>query len=144
MFWLNSRFCTLNPSSFMNKKLLHLALLITLSGAVDFAAAQVTTQPATTPAAGRGGRGARGGGPPTRAPNEPGYVKGTELPDGAVPPVDVDGNFILGPTHNPAPEMAVKDGVPRAETFKFTVRSEDSKIYPGIARDQGTFGTPDP
>jgi enterochelin esterase family protein len=41
--------------------------------------------------------------PPTRDPHTPGYVKAKELPDGAVPPADVDGNFIIGPTHNPSP-----------------------------------------
>ena len=38
--------------------------------------------------------------PPTRDPHTPGYVAAKELPDGAVPPADVDGNFIIGPTHN--------------------------------------------
>jgi enterochelin esterase-like enzyme len=28
--------------------------------------------------------------------------------------------------------------------IEFTMSSSDSKIYPGIARDKGTFGTPDP
>jgi enterochelin esterase-like enzyme len=28
--------------------------------------------------------------------------------------------------------------------YNFTMNSADSKIYPGIAREQGTFGTPDP
>jgi enterochelin esterase-like enzyme len=28
--------------------------------------------------------------------------------------------------------------------FNLTMNSADSKIYPGIARDPGTFGTPDP
>jgi enterochelin esterase-like enzyme len=82
--------------------------------------------------------------PPTRDPNTPGYVKGQDLPDGAIPPVKADGNFILGPTHNPAPEMAVQEGVPQGEIFNFTMESADSKIYPGIAREQGTFGTADP
>jgi hypothetical protein len=41
-------------------------------------------------------------------PNTPGYVSAKELPDGAVPPADAYGNFIIGPTHNPAPEMAVE------------------------------------
>jgi hypothetical protein len=31
------------------------------------------------------------------------------LPDDAVPPSDVDGNFVIGPTHNPAPEMVPLD-----------------------------------
>jgi enterochelin esterase-like enzyme len=34
--------------------------------------------------------------------------------------------------------------VPQGQIFNFTMESTDSKIYPGIARDQGTFGTPDP
>ncbi len=81
--------------------------------------------------------------PPTRDPNTPGYVKAKELPDGANAPANQDGNFILGPTHNPAPEMAVQEGVPQGTVVEFTMSSADSKIYPGIARDPGTFGTPD-
>jgi iron(III)-enterobactin esterase len=82
--------------------------------------------------------------PPTRDPNTPGYVTAKELPDGAVPPADADGNFIIGPTHNPAPEASVHDGVPQGTVYNLTMNSTDSKIYPGIARDAGTFGTPDP
>src|SRR5687767_13018639 len=82
--------------------------------------------------------------PPTRHPNMPGYVKAKELPDGTVPPPKEDGNFIIGPTHNPAPEMTVQAGVPQGTIVEFTMESKDSKIYPGIARDRGTFGTPDP
>jgi hypothetical protein len=50
--------------------------------------------------------------PPTRDPSTPGFVSAKELPDGAVPPADADGNFIIGPTHNRAPEMTAQDGVP--------------------------------
>jgi enterochelin esterase-like enzyme len=82
--------------------------------------------------------------PPTRDPHTPGYVTATELPDGAVPPADADGNFIVGPTHAPAPETMVQEGVPQGSICNLTMNSSDSKIYPGIARDQGTFGTPDP
>src|SRR5437899_5700277 len=81
---------------------------------------------------------------PTRDPNTPGYVKAKELADGAIPSAKEDGNFILGPTHNPAPEMSVKEGVPQGEVFNFTMESADSKIYPGIAREPGTFGQADP
>ena len=79
--------------------------------------------------------------PPTRDPQTPGYVKATGLPDGSVPPTDADGNFIIGPTHNPAPEMTRQL---EGSVFTFTMNSSDSRIYPGIARDPGTFGTPDP
>lgn len=82
--------------------------------------------------------------PPTRDPHTPGYVKARELPDGENAPIGEDGNFILGPTHPPAPEMSVQDGVPRGEVFTFTMESKDSKFYPGIAREAGTFARPDP
>jgi len=82
--------------------------------------------------------------PPTRDPHTPGYVTATELPDGSNPPANADGNFIIGPTHNPAPEMSVHEGVPQGMVSEFTMSSSDSKIYPGIARDAHTFGNPDP
>ena len=82
--------------------------------------------------------------PPTRDPHTPGYVTATELPDGSNPPANAGGNFIIGPTHQPASEMSVHEGVPQGTVFEFTMNSADSKIYPGIARDPGTFGAPDP
>ena len=82
--------------------------------------------------------------PPTRDPNTPGFVTATELPDGANPPADADGNFIIGPSHHAAPETTVQPGVPQGEVYEFTISSTDSKIYPGIARDPGTHGTVDP
>ncbi len=82
--------------------------------------------------------------PPTRDPNTPGYVTAKDLPDGANAPAKADGNFILGPTHNPAPEMTAQEGVPHGEVFDFTMESTASKIYPGIAREPGTFGEADP
>src|SRR5256885_1312801 len=82
--------------------------------------------------------------PPTRDPHTPGYVTAKDLPDGANAPVKADGNFILGPTHNPAPEMAVQEGVPQGAIYEFTMESADSKFYPGIAREANTFARPDP
>ena len=102
-------------------------------------AAQAAAQPPAPPAAQRPRPV-----PPTRDPHTPGYVDAKELPDGALPPADADGNFIIGPTHDPAPEMTVKDNVPHGNTCAITMSSADSKIYPGIARDAGTFGAPDP
>jgi enterochelin esterase-like enzyme len=81
---------------------------------------------------------------PVRDPNTPGFVKAKELPDGAVPPANVDGNFIIGPTHDRAPEFDVNESVPKGTLYEFTMSSTDSKLYPGIVRDAGTFGTPDP
>ena len=97
-------------------------------------------QPATPPAQPARPRPA----PPTRDPNTPGYVAATELPDGTVPPSDADGNFIIGPTHPAAPELAGPFETRNGAVYNFEMPSSDSKIYPGIARDVGTFGTPDP
>ena len=109
-------------------RLLALAISLSLMAIVVPALAQ------TTPAAPR----------PTRDPHTTGYVTARELPDGANAPAKEDGNFILGPTHPPAPESTVHDGVPQGTVIEFTMSSADSKIYPGIAREPGTFGTPDP
>ena len=81
---------------------------------------------------------------PTRDPDTPGYVSAKQLPDGANAPPDVDGNFILGPTHSPAAEMTVQEGVPQGTVYNFTMESTDSKMYPGIAREPGTSARPDP
>jgi enterochelin esterase family protein len=118
--------------------LLSIAFLSSLIAGVAPAIAQAPPQ--TPPVAAHPARPT----PPTRDPHTPGYVTATELPDGANPSADADENFIIGPTHNPAPEMSEHDGVPQGAVYEFTMSSADSKIYPGIARDPGTFGTPDP
>ncbi len=82
--------------------------------------------------------------PPTRSPDTPGYVAAKELPDGTLPPDNADGNFIIGPTHTPSPETQPQPGVPHGTVSEFTLSSADSKFYPGIARDPGPLGTPDP
>lgn len=92
--------------------------------------------------------------PPTRDPHAPGYVKATQLTDGQLPPPGADGNFILGPTHKPAPQLAdfaaqphPKSEVPQfahGSVTVFTMTSAESKIYPGIARVPDVRGTADP
>ncbi len=82
--------------------------------------------------------------PPTRDPHTQGFVDAKELLNGELPPPDVDGNFIIGPTHHRAPEMAADENVPHGTVHELMMNSTDSKIYPGIMRDPGTFGTPDP
>ena len=56
--------------------------------------------------------------PRPRAPRRPRAIRtrrdmstAKELPDGTIPTVNDEGNFIIGPTHNPAPEMTVKEDV---------------------------------
>ena len=92
--------------------------------------------------------------PPTRDANSPGFVKAVRLPDGDLPPPAADGNFILGPTHAPAPELAAfaaephpKGAVPHfahGSVVVFTMRSAESRIYPGIARIPDVTGQADP
>ena len=79
-----------------------------------------------------------------RDPHTAGYPAAKDLPDEAVPPANADGNFVLGPTHTRAPEMTPQDGVPKGDVYTFTMESADSKLYPGIARDPGGRGQPDP
>src|SRR5882757_5140532 len=74
--------------------------------------------------------------PPTRDPSNPNYPRATELADGALPPLGAEGNFIIGPTHAPAPETLAKEGVPRGTTTSFILSSKESVIYnPGLIRD---------
>src|SRR5690349_11331449 len=40
--------------------------------------------------------------------------------------------------------MELNEGAPQGTIYTFTMESKDSKLYPGIAREGGTFGTPDP
>ena len=47
-----------------------------------------------------------------------------------------DGDFTIKPPYAKAPELMVKDGVPKGTVHHFTMNSDDSKIYFGIARDQ--------
>jgi iron(III)-enterobactin esterase len=110
-------------------RLQRIALVIGLAASAGLASAQTPATKRPTP--------------PTRDPHTPGYVTAKELPDGSNPPANADGNFIVGPTHDPAPEMSEHGGVPHGTVYEFTMDSADSKIYPGIARDAGTFGTPD-
>jgi iron(III)-enterobactin esterase len=82
--------------------------------------------------------------PPTRDPHTLGYVSAKELPDGAVPPADADGNFIIGPTHELAPGIPADGGISNGRVVEFAMQSSESKFYPGIMREPNTFGTPDP
>ena len=114
-------------------RLLSISFLISLTVGAGRARAQAPPTPAV---AGRPVRPT----PPTRDPHTSGYVPARELSDGTNAPTNADGDFILGPTHNPAPEMSVPQGM----VYEFTMNSADSKIYPGIAREANTFGTVDP
>lgn len=93
--------------------------------------------------------------PPTRPPDAPGTPKltpaglkpgeteGLRGAPGANPPVNADGDFVIGPDYVPAPELTEKEGVPQGKVQQFVMASKDSKFFnPGIARK--VFGTVDP
>jgi enterochelin esterase family protein len=54
----------------------------------------------------------------------------------ADPGTEGDGEFTIGPDYANAPELAVKDNVPKGTVHEFTMNSEESKIYPGIAKNK--------
>ena len=128
----------------MNTNLICAIVVTLVAGAATMPAQNAA--PAQQPAATTPAPPARGNRPPppTRDPQSPGYVSATMLPDGAVPPADAYGNFVIGPSHNPAPEMTATPDALQGTVHNFEMQSSDSKIYPGIRREQGTFGTPDP
>jgi enterochelin esterase family protein len=78
--------------------------------------------------------------PPTRAVDGPGAPGFTVM--GGNAPVGAEGNFVIGPSYRPAPELTIVDGVPQGTVQQFAMDSKDSKFYSGIARE--VFGTVDP
>jgi len=79
--------------------------------------------------------------PPTRALDGAGAPPFIRILSGNAP-VDAEGDFAIGPTYVPPPELTVVAGVPTGRVMQFTMESSSSKFYPGIARD--AFGTVDP
>ena len=78
--------------------------------------------------------------PPTRDPSNPNYPRATELPDSTLPPAGAEGNFIIGPTHAPAPETIAKEGVPRrhGHLFHDVVEGQrDLQSWPDPRRSRG-------
>jgi iron(III)-enterobactin esterase len=84
--------------------------------------------------------------PPTRLPTAPGTPAltpvGAKPGESAVlrgapgmnPPVDADGDFLIGPEYIRAPELTPVQGVPKGTIYQITMTSAASKIYPGITK----------
>jgi enterochelin esterase family protein len=83
-------------------------------------------------------------GTPARDPHSPGFALVVSLPGSRVPPPTQDGDFLLGSAHPPSPDAVLQSAIPHGRVVSFTLESTASRYYPGIARTQGTFGTPDP
>jgi enterochelin esterase-like enzyme len=60
----------------------------------------------------------------------------SNLPFASGADADAEGDFIIGPDYTNAPELTVREGVPRGSLHVFTMNSEDSRIYPGIAKNR--------
>ena len=71
-------------------------------------------------------------GTPTRDPSNPNYPRATDLPDGALPPAGAEGNFIIRPTHAPAPATIVREGVPKGTVTSFNASKECVSTTPAI------------
>ena len=83
--------------------------------------------------------------PLTRDPNTPGYVTAKEMADGSTPPANVDGSFIIGPTHDVPPEMSAQSSLPKGRVIEFTTELGAEQNLSRIARDANTtFGSVDP
>ena len=81
--------------------------------------------------------------PPVRKFDDPGAPPFKVLKTGENPPLDVDGNFVIGPEYVTAPERKAVEGVPQGKMQQFEIDSKDTKLFnPGIARKE--FGKVDP
>ena len=82
--------------------------------------------------------------PSARDPHTPGYVTAQELPDGTLPRPDVDGNFIIGPTHKRAAgndgagRRAEGDGALPHDEVRPTARSIPASPASRTRREQPT------
>jgi hypothetical protein len=81
--------------------------------------------------------------PPVRKYDDPGAPPFKVLNTGENPPLDVDGNFVIGPEYVPAPERKKVEDVPEGKVEQFVIDSKETKLFnPGIARKE--FGKVDP
>src|SRR3984893_6383994 len=81
--------------------------------------------------------------PPVRKFDDPDSPPFKVLKTDENPPLDADGNFVIGPEYTPAPERKVVEGVPQGKVKQFTIDSKETKLFnPGIARK--VFGKVDP
>src|SRR4051812_12713711 len=80
---------------------------------------------------------------PVRKFDDPGSPPFKVLKIGENPPLDADGDFVIGPKYMPAPEHATFKGVPQGKVQQFVIDSKETKLFnPGIARK--VFGKVDP
>ena len=47
-----------------------------------------------------------------------------------------EGNYVIAPMYTNAPELTAQDSVPKGKVYEFTVKSTDSPLFPGIAKNK--------
>src|SRR5438132_2210957 len=62
-----------------------------------------------------------------------GRGRGSSAP---APSILEDGDVTIKPPFSNAPELIINNAIPHGEVHRFTIKSEDSKIYKGVARGQ--------
>ncbi len=83
--------------------------------------------------------------PPTRDPEHSGLCGGRKnYPTAQTRPLMSMVISLLGPPTTLLPKILLQGGTLTGTLIEFTMNSADSQMYPGIARDANTFGTPDP
>ncbi|MGB1790579.1 MAG: esterase family protein, partial [Limisphaerales bacterium] len=83
--------------------------------------------------------GAKRQSPPVRKFDGPGAPKFIRLDakPGLYPPVETNGNYLIGPEYQPAPELKSAPDVPQGKIHQFTIDSRTTKLLnPGIARKE--------
>jgi enterochelin esterase-like enzyme len=104
------------------------------TGAAGGGAAGAAGSAGTAGAAGGSGASGTGGG--VDAATEHPATNGDAAASDAPPPIDPgtmgDGDFMIGPTYADAPELTANPNVAHGKLNMFTMKSSDSKIYPGL------------
>ncbi|WP_395140552.1 alpha/beta hydrolase [Armatimonas sp.] len=47
-----------------------------------------------------------------------------------------DGNYVIAPMYTNAPELTAQDSVPKGKVYDFVMKSTDSPLFPGIAKNK--------
>jgi enterochelin esterase family protein len=82
--------------------------------------------------------------PTIRSPEGPGAPRFTVVAQpGVNPPVDRNGDFVIGPPYSVPRELEVAGDIPRGRVEQFALDSADSKFFPGIARKAPGILDPD-
>ena len=75
-------------------------------------------------------------------PSQPTQAAAPTQPAPAAPPAPqpaqaaLQNEFTLSPPYHPAPELTARPDVPKGTLHHFVMKSQDSELYPGVAKDK--------